>query len=332
MEAWQEAFIDAHYRYTVTIKKNELVIEHRHRENTLVFYPNDLEMLYAIFENIPTATIEIKKIMVAYVELYAKHHGHKLIIFDPSHVSFQHEFFHPLGYHEVPDSMDIVTGGYFYKQLAKGSQKQITRKCNQMLDALEEIKRNKFFFVYKLDKRVRFSEISLYYKGNQESITTQYKNNALVWVFHNEHYVIQSNEDMKCHLETILDKMEKKMRLKTQFTLPRKYFDTRMVQFRFNEELLNRIHATLLQYYSWEEIEKYFYQVAGMTLKKQPLWHNGTDIKVFNLMDLYLIMEENKDHVFKKEDRKQALSTFTSLVAKKAVEKAENDFNKAYPI
>lgn len=330
METWQEAFIEQYPHLTFHVAEHQLIIEQKNRKFTLGLLQNGLGITYAKFFRFANIKDDLLTVMIAYVETYAKAHHHKMIIFDENYILYKHELFYSKGYHKVPDTMKIATGGLFYKQLAKGLQKQLTKKTKRIFAVLEHKKQREVFFVYQPNSSICLHEITLYYKGYESVITTRYEQGNLVWYAEEERFVLTSDEDIASSVDMIAQKMEKKTRIKNHFTPPRVHFDHKSKTFNFSNDLIDRIHHILLAHYTWEEIESYFYYIRPIDLAKKMI-DSFSYPRVLQLLNHFLVLDETKDYIFSIEEHEKASAMYEEILAKKAANEAKREFERQFP-
>jgi len=333
MEQWQKEFLHQHEGKEIEINEWQFKIQTKRGEViSSVNRKIKLGILYVSFAKNKThivITPESVDITMDYWEKFAKKGNYQMIIVDPYAVSWKKEQFHGLGYHVLPNSLrETVSKGRFYKQLAKRSQKQITKKFRNIINAFEERKEKETFFAYELNDKISLSNITIYYKGYSGSISTKYENGYLSFLFEEDVYELKKEEDIEIAIISILKKAERKMRIKNTFQTPREMFDRKIISLGYKKEIVDTIFHTLLETYSWEEMEHYFYHLPQKELTAKVTNKFSSPI-VHEIMNHFFIFE-NEKVLFQTNIKAEALETFKEMKAKRASEEAEEKFKNIF--
>lgn len=328
MEKWQMEYLEKYKENVINIKERKLMLVDRGIESTSSIYHEGLGILFISFDKKSDVTVKTINIAMEYWEEFANRENLQMIIVDYHNVYWKKEQFHRLGYHILPDHLkEIISKGRFFKQLAKGSQKQITKKFKTIIDELEQKKQKESLFIYELDEKITISEIKIYYKGYYGKINVEYENGLLVICFEDEKFYLREENDLKTTFDSIFKKIKNKMRIKNHFEIPRKFFEEKMSS--HSKETRDYIHQSLLKTYSWEEIEKYFYEITEKQLKGKTI-NKLLKPKVHEVMGFFFVIDNEMIYSFNTDEKEKAMEKYKEIITRKASKEAEEQFKSTF--
>jgi len=328
MEQWEQDFF-ATRQYTTFKKegnKRSMAINHFQIETRGT---EDLGMLFIRFFNY-RYDFELIKLVTEYWETYAKVHDLKMIFIHHAFIYQQNVLLNKLEYQKANLLNEHVGVGSYFKQLAKGSQKQIHRKTKRIMNYLETIKQKEPTFIVKSGEKAIVSNLTYYYKGDTGAIKTTYYQNKLYLSLEGrkEKYEANTEKEVQVAFEKIFEKMEQKVRIRNQLTPPRKFYNEEIKNIIEKGEVRETIYQLLRNKFSWEEIENYFADVRQKRKKIRKMERLFQTLAIVEIMDVYFFIK--KENVIDFNTGEEAKEAYQKALCEEIKRDTENEFNKRF--
>lgn len=328
MEQWEQEFF-AMYPHATFQKEGKMRIMATNQFQLKTQGTEEMGMLFIRFLNY-RYDFELIKMVTGYWEAYAKVHDLKMIFIHHDFIYQHNVLLNRLEYQKAKLLNEHVGVGSYFKQLAKGSQKQIHRKTKRIMNYLETIKQKEPTFIVRSGENAIVSHLTYYYKGDTGTIKTTYHRNKLYLSLEGgkEKYEADTEEQVQVAFEKIFEKMEQKVRIRNQLTPPRKFYDEEMKKVIDKIPVREDIYQLLRNKFSWEEIENYFANIRKKTKTVKKMERFFQTLAIVEIMDVYFFIEKEKTRCFMTGE--EAKEAYQNALFEQIKKDTETEFQKRF--